>query len=399
MLSTRDAFEKLQAMVQPLTTERVALEDAFLRVLAAPLASRIAKPAANLSAMDGYAVNSADLKAGATTGLALLKGESAAGTPYDLIVPEDHACRIFTGAILPNGTDQVIPQEDVTVNAGQIAVSVDPAPGRHVRPAAADFDAKETLLDAGTLLTPKSIGLIAAGGYGHVMVHRAPKISVLVTGDEIVKPGDPATAPAQMVDSASPMIVSMLKDAGAEIDGVSYVKDDLEATKAALQTLGGSDLIITIGGASVGDHDHLGDALKAIGASQEFWKIAMRPGKPLMAGKLGRSTIVGLPGNPVSAFVCCLLFCRPLVDKMMGRPSPFPEGVPVPIAAPLPAEGARDHYRRARLVMTEDGPKVDPAQDQDSSLLSVLAACDGLLLRPANAPACNTGDLVSYLPF
>lgn len=402
MIKTEEAFNRLVTIAKPLTTERIAVRHCHMRTLAAPIIARRSQPATALSAMDGYAVKSEDLKPDQPVGLTLLNRASKAGTPFDLPLSSGQAVRIFTGATLPQGADQVIMQEDVTVNQGQIAVLQTPNPGHFIRQEAKDFEERETLLDAGTVLTPKSLGLIAAAGHGWLMVHRRPRLVIIVTGDEIVAPDHPdALKSHQTVDSASPMISALVEDAGAIIVDILYIKDNLDDLKAGLKLAQAkkADVTVTLGGASVGDHDHLGEALDQVGAKRNFWKIAMRPGKPLLTALYGDTIIVGLPGNPVSAFVCSFLFLRPLIDKLMGRPAPFPRGVPVPCAVDMAAEGPRDHYHRARLIMTDNGPLVDPALDQDSSLTSVLAGCDGLIIRKANAQPLIKGELCHYLPF
>jgi molybdopterin molybdotransferase len=231
------------------------------------------------------------------------------------------------------------------------------------------------------------------------MVHRAPKVSIMTTGDELAKPDQDSFGPQETIDSLTPTLLSFFNDAGAQTSSLGSIKDDPAAIKAAIKKSADADILITVGGASVGDHDYVQDALKEEGMALDFWKIAMRPGKPMIFGKMGNRFVIGLPGNPVSAFVCALIFVRPLIDRMMGRPAPLPTGVLLPSAVDLPANGIRQHYMRARLIGNPGERMVDPAASQDSSLLSVLAQSDGLIIRTADASAIKAGDPVLFLPF
>ncbi len=397
MISVEDAFKRIVESAKPLTTEKVPLEQASGRVLAAPLTARRTQPGADMSAMDGYAVNSTSLT-GDPVALKLI-GESAAGSPFAGSCGVGEAVRIFTGAIVPDGADQVVVQEDCTADGATVNTAMGPEPGRHIRMAGIDFARNQIVLDQGTYISPKSIGLAASAGYDHLMVHRAPKVAVLPTGDELVPPGKKDFAPHETVNSTAPQISALLTDAGAHVTILGQAGDDLKALKAAVKKASDADILITIGGASVGDKDMMQEALAAGGMSLDFWKVAMRPGKPLISGTMGNTRVLGLPGNPVSAFVCALLFARPLVDQMMGRPAPMPTGVPLPLATDLDQNGSRQHYMRARLVGQPGSRHLDPAVAQDSSLVSVLAQCDGLIIRSPNAPAVKAGTMVPFLPF
>lgn len=402
MLSVEDAFARVIAPVRPLTTERIAVARASGRVLAAPVSARRSQPAANLSAMDGYAVRSADLSTEPSGGPVALNvvSTSAAGGDQAGTVRPGEAVRIFTGGVVPEGADQVVIQEECSLDGTMVSTATSARPGAHIRVSGADFVAGQDVLSAGDLLTPKRLGLLAAAGYGHVMVHRAPRVAILATGDEILDPDTEEFGPHQTADSASPMIAALLADSGAEIKTLSRVGDEPDAIKRALSRAAEShDLVVTIGGASVGARDHVGDALAAAGFASDFWRIAMRPGKPMMMAHKGPVLALGLPGNAVSAFVCALVFARSVIDGMMGRPMPFPKGVPVPLAGTLPQNGPRTHFIRARLTEVDGKPAVDPASAQDSSLVSVLAASDGLIIQPANSPEMFRGAKLPFLPF
>lgn len=397
MISVEDAFRRILEDANPLTTERLAVEKSVARVLASPLAARKSQPGCDLSAMDGYAVNSKDLKG---TPITLnITGESAAGSHTVPTLKSGEAIRIYTGAPIPEGADQVVIQENTERSGNSLSLSEAPNPDNHIRFAGNDFAAKQIICDAGTFITPKSIGLIAGSGHSHVMVHRAPKVSILTTGDELAAPDQDSFGPQETIDSLTPTLLSFFNDAGADAASLGKVKDEPEAIKAAVRQSSNADILITVGGASVGDRDFVQEALKAEGMELDFWKIAMRPGKPMIFGKLNNRFVIGLPGNPVSAFVCALVFVRPLIDKLMGRPAPFPTGIPLPSAVDMPENGIRQHYMRARLIGNPGERMVDPAASQDSSLLSVLAQSDGLIIRPVNAPAVKAGEPVLFLPF
>lgn len=399
MISVEEAFDRIVGSAKPLTTEKVRCEHCSGRVLAAPIYARRSQPAADLSAMDGYAVNGTDLAAGNVLKTLNVVGESAAGSPYVGDLNKGEAVRIFTGAIVPKGADQVIIQEDVTRDGDTIQTSKPTIVGDNIRLKGIDFNEREDVLPSGTFLTPKTIGLAIAAGHDSLMVHRAPKIALLATGDELVDANAVAFSASQTVDSVRPQLTSLLSDAGANVYFSQRATDSLDEIKTTLAQCADADILLTIGGASVGDRDYVKQALSESGMSLDFWKLAMRPGKPLVHGMRGHQHVLGLPGNPVSAFVCALLFVRPLVDQLMGRPAPLPCGVMLPSAVDIPANGPRAHYMRARLIGEPGNRHVDPAASQDSSLQSVLAQCDGLLVRPVNGGAVVAGDPVPFIPF
>ena len=396
MISVEEAFARIVGEARPLDTEQVPVAKASGRVIAAPIKARRAQPASDLSAMDGFALKSGDLNG--DTKLQIV-GESAAGHPFNGSIDTGQCVRIFTGAAVPNGADQIVIQENVTVDGRTIKTEQAADAGANIRPKGIDFGLNQTVLDANTFITPKSIGLAASAGQSHLMVHRAPKIALLATGDELADPGKKKFSDFDTVDSARPQLEALISDAGGQIAFSGHAGDSLEQISKSVRENSGADLFVTIGGASVGDKDFVQDAFKAEGMALDFWKVAMRPGKPMIFGKRDKQYMVGLPGNPASAFVCALIFLRPLIDRLMGRPSPLPVGVPLPAATDLQENGPRQHYMRARLVGEAGARMVDPAVSQDSSLSSVMAQCDGLIVRPPHANAVKAGDFVHFLPF
>lgn len=397
MITVEQAFERIVSKAPPLATEKVEVAKASGRVIAAPIAARRSQPAANMSAMDGYAVRSEDLS-GALTKFELI-GESAAGHPFNGTVAKGQTVRIFTGAVLPDGADQVVIQENVEAGDGLVTTSVAANAFSNIREMGSDFLEKQTVLDAGTYMSAKSIGLAASSGQAHLMVHRRPRVAILSTGDELARPDKPSFSRYDTVNSCSPQLQALLEETGAEVCFVGQAGDTLEALSAAIRDNNTADILVTIGGASVGDKDFVQQALVSEGMELDFWQVAMRPGKPLIFGKKNQQYVLGLPGNPASAFVCALLFLRPLIDKLMGRPAPLPGGVSIPVATNLPANGPRQHYIRARLVGSPGDRMADPAASQDSSLSTVLAQCDGLIIRPINDEPVSAGSRVAFLPF
>ena len=397
MISVEQAFDRIVAVSAPLETEKIDVASASGRVIAAPIAARRSQPAADLSAMDGYAVISSDLT-GQATKLKLI-GESAAGHPFGQTVKKGEAVRIFTGAVVPDGADQVVIQENVEASEGFVVTSVQGQPNANIRLMGIDFLEKQTVLDAGTFMSAKSIGLAASAGQAQLMVHRRPRVAILSTGDELARPDKAVFSAFDTVNSSGPQINALIRETGAEVCFVGQAGDTLGALAEAIRNNADADILVTIGGVSVGDKDFVQEALRAEGMALDFWKVSMRPGKPLIFGKRDAQYVLGLPGNPASAFVCALLFLRPLIDKLMGRPAPFPAGVELPVATDLPANGPRLHYMRARIIGAPGERMVDPAASQDSSLLTVLAQCDGLIIRPSDDGPVSAGTLVPFLPF
>ncbi|MCR5873563.1 molybdopterin molybdotransferase MoeA [Phenylobacterium sp. J426] len=390
LLPVDEARARMLAEVPAAGVERVALAQASGRVLAEDVAAARDQPPFHASAMDGYAVRSAD-------GAATLKvvGESAAGTGYAGVLRAGEAVRIFTGAALPEGADAVVIQEDATRGGDSVIVPETPA-GKHVRPAGGDFRAGQALLAAGARLDPWRVSLGAAAGRADLVVARRPRVALFSTGEEIVEaPASPG--PFQIYDSGSPALSAMIAGWGGEVSRARPVRDDLDATVEALRAADG-ELVVTIGGASVGDHDLVRKAGAALGLELKVASVNVRPGKPTFFGRLADGRLMlGLPGNPASAFVCAELFLRPILARWQGA-DPAPRTLAARLEEDLPANGSREHWMRAKLTFSDGGVSVRPFRDQDSSLVSVFAAADGLLGRQAEAPAAAAGDVVDVLP-
>lgn len=386
LLPVEDAQALLLDPVAPLAARMLPLAAAAGRILADDLSARLDQPPADMSAMDGYALRAADLP-----GPLAVVGEAAAGHGHPRPLGAGEAVRIFTGAPLPVGADAVLIQEEARVEGdrlGPLAAAV--SAGAHVRRRAADFAKGSVILRAGDRLTAPRIGLAAAAGYGEVPVVRPAEVALLATGDELVPPGA-IPGPGQIVSSNSAMLVALMSEAGAQIRDCGIAPDRAEALAEALARVGTPDVLVTIGGASVGDHDLVHAALTAAGARLDFWKLAMRPGKPIMAGRLGPTIVIGLPGNPVAAFVGALLFVLPLLRRLMGERETVPRPENAVSTVPLAANGPRRAFLRSTL---DAGGGITPAPDQDSSFLSVLSAANALLIRPEHAPALPAGSRV-----
>lgn len=390
LLPVEEAQARLLALRAPLGIENIALYESLGRYLSQDVLASRDQPAAALSAMDGYAIRFDDFP-----GPWHVIGEAAAGSVPALHVDAGQAMRIFTGAILPEGADTVIVQEDVALSGGQLVLTGDGpgSRGRHIRARAIDFAAGDCLLPAGIRLTPGSIAAAAMSGAGQLVVGTRPRVAIVTTGDELVQPGRPL-APGQIPDSNGAMLAAML--AGEVSDPVlpHHIPDDREKLAHILKELARRhDVIVTVGGASVGDHDHVRSALKEAGGNLDFWRIAMRPGKPVIAGRLGDAILLGLPGNPSSAFVTATMFLLPLVRHLAGARDPLPKVHRAPLASPLSAGGTRRDYLRARL---ESGELV-PLFGQESGLTLPLASANALLIREIGAAARDTGETADYI--
>lgn len=396
MIPVSEARARILAGVRPVSAETVALTAAAGRVLAAPVFSRVTQPPADVSAMDGYAVIAAEANAGQALEVV---GAAPAGRPFAGALGPGQAVRIFTGAEVPAGADGILPQEDARVEAGRVTATDHVTPGRWVRRRGLDFSEGQALLAAGRRLGPREIGLAAAANHAFLTVRRAPRVAILATGDEILLPGEPAR-PASIYSSNSFALAAMIRAAGGEAEILPVAPDDPAAIRALVASAARADVLVTSGGASVGEHDLVRAALEAEGYGLDFWRIAMRPGKPLFHGrKAPGPAVLGLPGNPVSAFVCGVLFLLPLLAALLGC-----EGWALPLARhrlgrDLPENDRREDYLRARLVTAEDGVvEAIPAERQDSSMLRVLAEADALVIRAANAPALAKGAEVVVIP-
>ena len=392
MLSVRDAHARVIAAFEALPSETVSVAEAAGRVLAVSPKARLTQPPSDLSAMDGYAVRTADVT-GVPTTLTLV-GQAPAGGSYDRALNPGETVRIFTGGPLPAGADAIVIQEDTKADGPQITILDAPRVGRHIRKAGLDFSAGERLLAAGRPLTTRDVALAAAMNHPWLSVHRKPRVAILSTGDELVMPGEPVGR-NQIVSSSGIAVAALVRGWGAEPTLFDIARDDAKLIEDCIAAGAQHDLLITLGGASVGDHDLVQGALKAQGFDMDFWKIAMRPGKPLMFAARDRARVLGLPGNPVSTMVCALLFLKPALERMLGQPGDLVGTQPARLAVDVKANDQREDYVRSRLLRSADGAlTVDPHPVQDSSMLSVLAASDGFLVRPAHDPARKAGDVV-----
>jgi molybdopterin molybdotransferase len=388
-LTLSDAQQRLLALAEPLAAEALAVERALGRYLAEPLAARRTQPAADLSAMDGYAMRADDL-AGPWTVI----GESAAGHPFAGKLASGQTIRISTGALMPQGGGAVLLQENATRERDTVSLNGEGDPSAiHVRRAGFDFADGDPLLPAGIRLGPAQIALALSGGHGNARIHALPALAVLDNGDELAV--DPAQcAPHQVPASNGAMLAAMAAPHAASIARLGPVPDTLEAMAAALEAAGDADVIVTSGGASVGDHDLVRPALEAWGVQIDFWRVAIKPGKPLLVATKGRQIVLGLPGNPVSSFVTAQLFLLPLLRRLGGARNPLPRVVSAQVHGTVPAGGNRLEFLRARWV---DG-RLQAITQQDSSALRALSAADALIERPIDAPAAADGDPVrAYL--
>jgi molybdopterin molybdotransferase len=378
-------------------TESLALHDAHGRILAADLVALRTQPAFAASAMDGYALRAAD--ADATLVPLSVIGESAAGRAFDGSLGPGEAVRIFTGAPVPAGADAILIQENADRLSPDKVLPLEPAvTGRHIRKAGADFSAGDVLLEGSTRLTAGAVALAASGGYPRVTVRRRPRVAILATGDELVLPGE-SVGPSQIVASNSYGVTAMVAATGAEALDYGIAHDDAEEIGGFLDRARAEnvDIFVTIGGASVGDHDLVGQVFASRGVALDFWKVAMRPGKPLMAGRFGPMRLVGLPGNPASSMVAATLFLKPLVAALAGFPR-IPIYRDAVLGADMPENDLRADFIRARLGHSHAvTPIVTPFGRQDSSLLSIYAHADVLLLREPFAPAAKAGDPCRYI--
>ena len=394
LLPVDEALARILAAAAPLRDiEMVALAEARGRTLATDLAAKRTQPPSAVSAMDGYALRASDI--GHVPARLRIVGQSAAGHGFAGQVGAGEAARIFTGATMPAGADVVVIQENTTAGDGYVTVLQSEASGRHIRAAGLDFCAGEVLLTRGTRLGARHLGLAAAMNYAALPVSRQPRVAILATGDELVPPGADI-APHQIVASNNFAVAALIAAAGGVPLDLGIAADSMDALAAAIARARAlqAEVLITLGGASVGDHDLVQKALTQAGMSLEFWKIALRPGKPMMHGGLGAMRVLGLPGNPVSAIVCGLLFAAPLVRALSGDPRAGEDPTtPAVLGAPLPANDMRRDYLRARLARGESGlPVATPQTRQDSSMLRVLSDAECLLLREPHAPPAMTGD-------
>jgi len=394
LLPVEEALQRVLASAsEPLGEEDIPVGKSLGRTLSRDLHSLRTQPPFANSAMDGYALRAAD----ATAPGARLKlvGESAAGHVFAGKVGPGECARIFTGAPIPEGVDAIALQEDTTRDGDVVILTEAVRPAAHVRTAGIDFAEGETLLPAGRRMTPRDVALAAAANQAFVYCRRRPRVAILATGDELVSPGQ-ILGPAQIVGSNNYFVHGLALAAGGAPVDLGIAQDNPKALETGIRSALniGADILVTLGGASVGDYDLVQKALTDAGMELGFWKIAMRPGKPLMHGRIGSMRVLGLPGNPTSSAVCGLLFLRPLIRALLGDATAGADpSEPARLAVPLPANGVRADFARATLARDETGAwAATPVSDQDSSLVWTLARADALLVRPADAPAANAGD-------
>lgn len=390
MITVDEALQRVLALAGPVPTEEIDLSDALGRVLAEPVHARLTQPPFNAAAMDGYAIRRAEREQ-----TLRVIGEAAAGRPWTGDAAPGTAIRIFTGAPVPDAYDRVVMQEDVARDRDTIRLTQQ-SDNDNIRAKGDDFVEGSSFSPARPL-TPRDIALIAAMNVARLTVARRPRVAVLPGGDELVPPGT-TPGPGQIVSSNDLAIASIARLAGAEVDVLPIAADTEESLRDSFARASRADLIVTIGGASVGDHDLIGRVTEGMGMERAFYKIAMRPGKPLIAGKMADAAMLGLPGNPVSAIVCAELFMRPLLAAMQGLPQVerVRDGV---LGADLPPEGSRQHYLRASIRHADGQAVVTPLTSQDSALLAMLSSADGLLVRPAGDPARKAGEKIRYIAF
>jgi molybdopterin molybdotransferase len=397
VISVEEALSRLLEPLEPLPPEQVSIVDALGRVLAEDVAARRTQPPFAVSAMDGYAVRAEDVS---TVPVELrIVAEVPAGAGFGGRVGAGETARIFTGAPLPAGTDTIVIQEDTEREGDRVRVLEGAPRGRYVRREGLDFGEGDLLLRAGRRLTARDIGLLAAMNRPWLFVHRRPRIGILSTGDEIVMPGDPI-GPHQIVSSNSLALSAFVAACSGMPVSAGNAPDDPEALRRIAAATSGVDLLVTTGGASVGEHDLVRDALATDGLELDFWQIAMRPGKPLMVGRYRGTPMLGLPGNPVSTLVCALLFLKPALDRLSGV-APSAEAIPTArLGVALAKNDRRQDYLRSRLARAADGTlEVFPFEVQDSSMMRLLAAADCLVVRPPDAPSIAAGATVPILPF
>lgn len=397
MITVDEALDRIFTRIPTPLPETVPLARAHRRVLARPLLAKHTQPPFDASAMDGYAVRVADVVAGQPLFLA---GTSQAGARFAGMMQRGECVRIFTGAPLPIGADAVIIQENATARGNQVSFEAMPRPGQNIRKKGFDFTSGRELLPGGVALTPTMLNLAAAANYGELSVTRRPRLAILATGDELVAPGS-EIGPDQIVASNSSGLIPLLEPYTEKVVDLGIVRDDRRELENAI--LGAFDLgvevLVTTGGASVGERDYVQDVLRDLGVKLDFWKVLMRPGKPLMFGTRGKTLVFGLPGNPISAFVTATVLVRPALRLLTGHTDPFWPSIGVPLAADLPPNGERRHFVRAKLNRNEIGfIEALPIAQTDSNHTSSLAEADALIVQPENSDTIPAGEIVEIIP-
>ena len=394
MISVDEARGRILDALRPTPVEIVALADAWNRVIAVPVAARLTQPPADVSAMDGYALRADDGRADAELKVV---GAAPAGHPFEGVVGPGQAVRLFTGSVMPQGADAILLQEDATRDGDIVRVNEAVSHGRHIRLMGQDFARGDVVLPAGRRITARDVGLAAAANHPWLSVHRRPRVAILATGDEIAMPGEPIPA-GGIVSSNSHALAALVRAAGGEPVLLPVARDETAAIAAVADAVSGMDMLVTTGGASVGDHDLVIEALKSRGMTLDFWQIAMRPGKPLLFGRLGGTPVLGLPGNPVSAMVCAILFLLPALSLLSGLPAAPPPVSTALLGAAVKANDRRADHLRATVRMDEAGRViVTPFAVQDSAMLRRLALADALILRAPHAPALVEGAEVGII--
>jgi molybdopterin molybdotransferase len=394
MISVEEALQHVLAAFAPLDTETVALGSALGRVLAEDAKAKLDQPPFPVSAMDGYALRARDAASASTT--LRVVGSAPAGHPFEGKLGEGETVRIFTGGVVPDEADSIIIQEDATQDGDKVTFKVAALPNRHIRKAGLDFVRGAVLVPAGKKLNARDLALLASGDIPAVAVRRRPRVAFAATGDELSPPGTPRK-PGGIVASSGYGLSAMITGWGGEPMDLGILPDTADALGALPERAKCADVVVTMGGASVGDHDLVRSALAPKGFVLDFWKIAMRPGKPLIFGRLGATPFLGLPGNPVSSFVCAILFLKPAIAAMLGETKKDETRV-ARSSRELPANDVRQDYLRARLVLRDGDWWAEPFAVQDSSMQSAFAAADCLILRAPRAPAVAVGDRVDVLP-
>ncbi len=396
MISVEQARARILAALAPLAPEQVSLEAALGRVLAEDVAARLTQPPFSISAMDGYAVRARDV-AKAPVALRVV-GAAPAGAAFEGKIGKGEAVRIFTGGAVPDGADTIIIQENTDRGDETVTVREGAKPGTYIRGAGLDFKENDVLLREGKVLTARDIGLAAAMNRPWLAVRRKPRVAILATGDEVVMPGEPL-GPGQFVSSNGVSLAAFISaNGGAPLD-LGIARDNAESIQAKAEGARGTDLLVTTGGVSVGDHDLVPTALAQRGLEVDFWRVAMRPGKPLMFGRFGETPMLGLPGNPVSVLVCALLFLRPALATMLGVLEVETRGTTALLGKDLGENGRREDYLRATLSRDGEGNLIAvPFGLQDSSMLSTLARADCLIKRPPFVPPAKAGEPVEIIP-
>ena len=396
LLPVAEALARLLDDAEPGGSETVPLAQAAGRVLAAPVAALRTQPPFPASAMDGYAMRAAD--AAAVPARLAVIGVAAAGTAFGGSVGPGEAVRIFTGAPVPAGANAIAIQEDVRqIAGGEIEILKSAAEGFHIRPTGLDFREGDRLLEAGRMLDAAALSLAACANHPTLEVIRKPLVAIIATGDELLPPGS-TPGPGQIISSNAFGVAAIAEAAGARVMDLGIAPDDVETISGLVRKAleAEADIVVTLGGASIGDHDLVRQALTGLGMALDFWKIAMRPGKPLMFGRLGRTRCLGLPGNPVASLVCSQLFLKPLVEKLGGRPHGR-EMLMAALGRAMPANDHREDYARAVVERRAEGLVATPFDLQDSSMLRTLAHANGLILREPFAPAAEIGDACRVL--